>query len=82
MDGLAEYQLTPGGGLQVVQADESADSSFVTLAVDDLSAHVAALAERGDIVEGDVGSFTQVSDPAGNVITLATDVRQLSPPER
>jgi predicted enzyme related to lactoylglutathione lyase len=77
MDGLAEWQVTAAGGLQVVEDAERAGSSYVTLAVDDLEGHRAALSDRqvdaGEITRGEVASFAQVIDPDGNTITLAQD---------
>ena len=60
--------------LQVVQDPERAGASLVTLAVDDLRAYAAALADRGvevgDIATADTVTYTRLDDPEGNRITL------------
>lgn len=75
MDGLAEWDLTPGGGLQVSLDPGNAGSSTVTLGVDDVSACVAGLRDRGidvpDVTEGTGALFVQVTDPDGNSVVVA-----------
>jgi len=67
MSGLAEWQITPQGGLQLGQDDERAGSASVTLIVDDIEAHVAELAGRevgvGEIIQGTAAAFAEVVDP-------------------
>lgn len=77
MDGLAEWQVTPQGGLQLGQEDERAGSASVTLVVDDIEGQVAELAGRdiaiGEIVQGGTGAaFAMVEDPEGNRIVVAS----------
>ncbi len=77
--GLVPWQLTAHGGLQLGREDERAGSASVTLAVDDIEAHVAELAERevaiGEIVQGTGASFAIVHDPEGNRIVVASMLR-------
>lgn len=65
---------TGGTTLQVVQDPERAGGSLLTLAVDDLRAYVAALADRGvpvgEIEDGGTVLYTRFDDPEGNRITL------------
>lgn len=75
MDGLAEWQLTGTGWLQVFSDAATAGNSTVTLGVDDLDPH---LADLGDIEAArQTTSRDQqlgtVTDPDGNVIVLAQD---------
>ncbi len=75
MPTLAQWDFSPAGGLQVVEAAEHAGHAMVTLLVSESNATRADLASRGisasDVVEGVISKVTQVSDPAGNVITFA-----------
>lgn len=74
MDGLAEWQLTETGALQVVRDAERAGRALLTLSLDDLDAYAAALAARGltlgAIDTGVVGRFASIADPEGNTVTL------------
>jgi glyoxylase I family protein len=75
MDGCAEWQLAPTGGIQVYLAPDDAGSATVILGVDDVDAHVAELGRRGVEVEPfDVPSgqfrLATLQDPAGNTITF------------
>lgn len=75
MDGLAEWDLTSSGGLQVQRDADLAGSSQATLIVDDLDASVAELHGRGietpDITVGSGAQFVQLTDPEGNAIVFA-----------
>lgn len=72
MPGLAEWQVTDSGAVQVFQADEGAGSGVVTLRVADLDAVVRELAvEPGELITGTGARFTQLKDPDGNTIVLA-----------
>lgn len=79
MAGLAEWQLTASGGLQVVQDAERAGKSSVTLLVADIDDAVRDLAARGLTATAEtVGEengvprrIAQVQDPAGNTVVLA-----------
>ena len=79
MDGLAEWQLTDTGGVQVFGDPSSAGAAAVTFAVDDLEAHVAGLERVGaavsPIATGDTARFATVSDPDGNTMTFAEQRR-------
>jgi glyoxylase I family protein len=75
MDTLVEWRVTETGWVQVFHAPEVAGSTFLNFAVDDLEAHVAALAEKGvaigEIQMANKGvSTASVTDPDGNTITF------------
>jgi len=78
MDGLAEWQLTDTGWLQVFADPSRAGRSAVTLGVDDLDAHAAALAERGVELSRQTTSRGQqlatLADPDGNLVVLAEEL--------
>ena len=75
MPELVEWQLVPGGWVQVFVDQQRAGSGLLNFAVDDLEAHVAQAADRGlapgaiDDVNKGVRLAT-VTDPDGNVIRL------------
>lgn len=75
MDGLAEWDLTAGGGIQVIGDAERAGTTVLTLSVDDLDEYAATLEGRGipvgTIETGMVSRFAAVTDPDGNTIMLA-----------
>ncbi len=75
MDGLAEWQLTESGGVQVFHAPDTAGSALLTLSVDDLPRHHADLAARDlsvrEITTGEQARFAAITDPDGNTITFA-----------
>ncbi|MET7640986.1 VOC family protein [Streptomyces sp. NPDC005438] len=78
MDGLLEWQVTPGGALQVVRDQDRSGQGMLTLGVDDIDEHTAALADRGvevgEIVDTSVGfRISTLLDPAGNTLTLAEE---------
>lgn len=79
MDGLAEWQLTDTGWLQVFADPERAGRSGVTLGVDDLDAHAAGPAERGiDLSRQTISSgqtVGSVADPDGNTVVLVEELR-------
>ena len=74
MDGLAEWQVTGSGAIQLIHDPDRAGNSLLTLAMDDLEAYVAALSERGlapgEINTGMVSRFASITDPKGNTTTL------------
>lgn len=83
MDGLAEWQVTEGGAMQLLRDAGRSGAAMVTVGVEDVDRHVAVLAERGlDVgaVEDTPGGvrIPALTDPAGNVITLAQDVDRTS----
>jgi predicted enzyme related to lactoylglutathione lyase len=76
MDGLVEWQLTEGGGVQVSRVGEGAGCANVTIGVDDVDTQLATLAGTGISAEAfdtPSGRFrlATIRDPAGNTITLA-----------
>jgi predicted enzyme related to lactoylglutathione lyase len=76
MEGLAEWHFPQGGVSQVVQDDNRAGRSLLTLDVDDLKQELGGLRERGlepgamDDTTSDKVLFATVTDPEGNAITL------------
>lgn len=83
MPSLAEWSLVGGGGIQLSVDPERTGTSAVTIGVDDIDAHVAGLAERGltlDAVDTASGMFriATATDPDGNSITFAQDLRAAS----
>lgn len=77
MDGLAEWQLTDTGWLQVFADTERAGHGAATLGVDDLDGVEAALAERDLHLSRQVTARGQrlgsISDPDGNLVVLAEE---------
>jgi len=76
MDGLAEWQLTAGGGVQVYLNAAAAGVTTVVIGVENLDAHLADLGGRGIGAEAfDVPSgkfrLATVQDPAGNTLTFS-----------
>ncbi len=67
------------GGLQVLERPDRSGKGFVTLMVENIGAARESLLRRGlDVGEkqpGDVAGIAQLSDPDGNVITLAAPAR-------
>ena len=75
MSTLREWQLVPGGWVQVFTNDQCAGSSFVNFAVQDLDAQIEELKQRGlepgEIIDADKGvRLSALTDPDGNTITL------------
>ena len=75
MPTLAQWNLEPAGGVQVVEDVERSGSSLLTLLVTDLDSFVSSLHDRGidtgEVISGVISRITQVNDPAGNTITFA-----------
>lgn len=75
MDGLAEWQLNPTGGLQVFERAEGAGSSFVTFIVDTVTPTTDHLRSIGIDTEMQTVSsgfaVASVRDPDGNTLTFA-----------
>lgn len=75
MDGLAEWNVTDSGGLQLFRDADLAGKSQMTLIVDDLERQLTDLGSRdldgGAITTGVVARFAAISDPDGNTITFA-----------
>lgn len=79
MEGLAEWHLAEGGGIQVSDYEDRAGSSNVTLVVSSLDEQLAALEAEGipvGPIQGTPGfvKAATVSDPEGNEITFAEDL--------
>ncbi|BDX32085.1 hypothetical protein TUM20985_26320 [Mycobacterium antarcticum] len=77
---LAEWQVVPGGWLQVFVDAERAGSGLVNFAVSDLAAHVGEATSLGlepGAVEGvNKGvELATLSDPDGNLIRLIGNFR-------
>ena len=77
----AEWHVTETGSIQLVQSAERAGSGLVTLSVDDVDELVAALAGRDlELAAADTQSgmfrIASITDPDGNVITFAEDLRR------
>lgn len=83
MDGLAEWQITETGSMQVFADPARAGSSSITLGVDDLDDHVRPLTQRGIDLERQITSRGQrlgiIRDPDGNLVVFA---EQLGSPTR
>ena len=72
---VVEWQVVPGGWVQVFDNDQCAGSTFVNVAVQDLDAHIDDLKHRGlepgEIVDANKGvRLSALSDPDGNTVTL------------
>jgi predicted enzyme related to lactoylglutathione lyase len=79
MEGLAEWHLVEGGGIQVSDDADRAGSSNVTLVVNSLDEQLAALEAEGipvGPIQGTPGlvKAATVTDPEGNEITFAEDL--------
>jgi glyoxylase I family protein len=75
MSTLIEWQVVPGGWVQVFADQRRAGSTAVNFAVQDLDAHVDDLKQRGlepgEIVDANKGvRLSALTDPDGNTITL------------
>lgn len=75
MPTLVEWQVVPGGWVQVFTDDERAGSGLLNFAVADLEAAIAELQGQGlnpgDVVPADKGvRLSALTDPDGNTIRL------------
>jgi glyoxylase I family protein len=75
MSTLVEWQVVPGGWVQVFTDRRRAGSTAVNFAVQDLDAHVDELKQRGlepgEIVDANKGvRLSALTDPDGNTVTL------------
>ena len=75
MPNLAEWQVVPGGWVQVFVDDQHAGSTVVNVAVQDLDAHIDELKHRGlapgEIVDANKGvRLSALDDPDGNKVWL------------
>lgn len=75
MPTLAQWNLLPAGGVQVVEDAARSGSSLLTLVVTDLDETIAGLRSRGIItgalINGVISRGVQTVDPVGNTITFA-----------
>lgn len=75
MDGLIQWRLAGGAGLQVVRDAEKAGSSLLTIITPDMAAARTALGEAGlelgPDIKGTYGVIAHLDDPDGNRVTLA-----------
>jgi glyoxylase I family protein len=75
MGGLAEWQLTDTGWVQLTHDADRAGSALLNLAVEDLEQHVADISGRG-LAPGAIETVTKgvqlsgIRDPEGNTITF------------
>ena len=75
MSTLVEWQVVPGGWVQVFTDERRAGSTAVNFAVQDLDAHIDDLKQRGlepgEIVDANKGvRLSALTDPDGNTVTL------------
>jgi predicted enzyme related to lactoylglutathione lyase len=75
MPTLVEWQVVPGGWVQIFADAERAGSGLLNFAVDDLQAHTARLRERGlepgEVTDASKGvHLSALTDPDGNTISL------------
>lgn len=75
MPGLVEWQLVPGGWVQVFVDEERAGSGLFNVAVDDLEKHIAEVRSRSlepdEILDAAKGvRLATIADPDGNLIRL------------
>jgi glyoxylase I family protein len=75
MPNLVEWQVVPGGWVQVFADDQHAGSTVVNFAVQDLDAHIDELRQRGlepdEVVEANKGvRLSPLIDPDGNKVWL------------
>ncbi|AEV71283.1 lactoylglutathione lyase family protein [Mycolicibacterium rhodesiae NBB3] len=75
MPTLVEWQVVPGGWVQVFADAERAGSGLLNFAVDDLETHISDLRQRGlepgDITGASKGvHLSAITDPDGNTISL------------
>ena len=75
MPNLVEWQVVPGGWVQVFTDDHLAGSTVVNFAVKDLDTHIGELRQRGlepgEVVEANKGvRLSALTDPDGNRVWL------------
>jgi glyoxylase I family protein len=80
MPTLVEWQVLPGGWVQVFTDDERAGSGLLNFAVEDLEAAIAEVQQRGldpgEITEANKGvRLSTLTDPDGNTIRLVGGFR-------
>ena len=75
MPNLVEWQVVPGGWVQVFTSDQNAGSTVVNFAVEDLDSHIDELKQRGlepgEALEANKGvRLSALTDPDGNKVWL------------
>ena len=75
MPTLAEWQVVPGGWVQVFADTTRAGSGLLNFAVNDLQTYMAGLRDRGlepgDVTDASKGvRLSEINDPDGNTIRL------------
>jgi predicted enzyme related to lactoylglutathione lyase len=75
MPTLVEWQVVPGGWVQVYHDASRAGSGLMNVAVDDLDAELAELARRGlepaEVIDADKGvRVATIVDPDGNRVGI------------
>lgn len=75
MPTLVEWQVVPGGWVQVFVDATRAGSGLLNFAVDDLQTHMAGLRDRGlepgEVTDASKGvHLSEITDPDGNTIRL------------
>lgn len=75
MPTLVEWQVVPGGWVQVFDDEQRAGSTAVNVAVRDLDAYIEDLRRRGlepgEIIEANKGvRLSALTDPDGNTVTV------------
>lgn len=80
MDSLAEWRITDTGWVQVSVDADRAGTALLNFAVDDLTAHLDALQDRG-LAPGAIQTVNKgvqlstITDPDGNTITFIGSFR-------
>ncbi|MFY3136320.1 VOC family protein [Achromobacter xylosoxidans] len=76
MDTLVQWELSDRGGLMLSTSHEIAGKGVMFLYVEDIARERRRLQALGIVlgpdIEGDYSTLAQVSDPDGNLLTLAT----------
>jgi predicted enzyme related to lactoylglutathione lyase len=80
MPNLVEWQVVPGGWVQVFADDQHVGSTVVNFAVQDLDNHIDELKRRGlepgEVVEANKGvRLSALTDPDGNKVWLVGGFR-------
>ena len=74
-----EWQLTAAGWVQLVLSPDKAGYSMLTLNVDDVGRYAREVFDRGipvgTIESGPMFALATVTDPDGNQVTLAQELR-------
>ncbi|TKW66404.1 MAG: hypothetical protein DI616_10625 [Paracoccus denitrificans] len=75
MDGLKEWHLSDGSGMQLVEDHHRAGQGAATLGVSRIEGFAKRMTQPGmpigDIIQGDAARILMLTDPDGNQIVLA-----------